>query len=292
MVRKFKDNFGFIIHDLNLRVGPYIIKPVRRHAALIQRISQYVCSDGFLYLPVAEMKCNTARPYAHFLCPPSHKVYLANNKQLPINFRQKDGALIIHLLGFLLECRAQFSDWFFDTRLPVKQDGIAIFNTSDLETLVNTVYSEFLSWSDDAQKRYINILYLHSRSRAYDDWEHFMMEYTITDAFWKLFKELPRYSLIAKSCKGHGDRMEILCKTLNVIYKPNEIKKIVEFRNELFHEALWDSMTPGFTTDGSEQIYALFNLRKLNQRLILAITGVQTMFTKSDWTSKSMESLL
>lgn len=225
MARKFKDKFGFIVHDLNLQVGPYIIKSVKHHATLIQKFNQCICSDGFLYPPVAEMKCNTAKPYAHFLCPTSHKVYLANNIQLPINFRQKDGALIIHLLGFLFGGRVQFSDWSFDTRLSVKQDGIAIFNTRDIEKVVNKVYSEFLSWPDDAQKRYINILYLHSRSRAYEDWEHFMMEYMSTDAFWKFFEKLPVYSLIAKSCKGHGNRIEILCKTLNVMYKPNEIKK-------------------------------------------------------------------
>lgn len=59
-----------------------------------------------------------------------------------------------------------------------------------------------------------------------------------------------------------------------------KLKKIVDFRNELFHEALWDSTTPGFTTDGSEQIFALFNLKKLNQRLILAVAGLQSAFTK------------
>lgn len=283
MGKRAKDRFGFFIHDFNLTVGPYIVKPVRNHAAVVKKIYKDRDAEGFFYPPLAKVNSFSAKPIHLYPMPPTHSISRADRKYLPEDFRRNDGGFLIHLLGFLYECRAQFYDWKFDTRLPMNQEKIAHFNHQELEKIVNLVYADFSAWPPDLQLRYINILYMHCRaSSPFWDWEQFMMEYTVTDAIWRFYS----------SKKGnHGERINKLCSANDILHKDKEVEDIVTFRNDLFHEALWDSDTPGFTSDGDEQIHALFNLRRLNQRLILAIAGIRSDFTRSDWTSKSFGSL-
>ena len=55
-------------------------------------------------------------------------------------------------------------------------------------------------------------------------------------------------------------------------------------RNELFHTALWDDVSPGHSS-GTESYYKVFELRALNQRLIAALLvgGVRT-YVETPWT--------
>jgi len=220
--------------------------------------------------------------------PATYSIYLKTNQQLPEDFRLKDGALIIHLLAFLFKSRAQFSDWYFDTPFPLKQDRIASFNKKELKRAVNTIYTSFSKWNKDAQTSYINALYLHARSIAYEwEWERFIMEYIITDSLWKLCTN--HLQLISNKKKiNHGDRIRKMCEKFDVQYKQTEIDYIVALRNDLFHEGFWDKVIPRHDTGTSSAFYAMLNLRKINQRLLLAIPGLDCSFVKSDWTCKGM----
>lgn len=296
MHRIYKDKFGFFIHDFNLHIGPYVIDPVKKHEAATKRINDCIY-DGFLYPPMIYVNNDAVKPHHVYWCPPSHTISLANKKQLAKDFREKDGRLIIFLLGFIYGCRAMFHDWKFDTRLPMKQDGIAIFNYNELEMVVNNVYSEFLTWGHEAQDLFMSILYINSRNPAYEwDWEQFIMEYAVTDAIWKFCTFSSSFDAhIKKTIKGklrHEDRIWLLCDYWkDVPYKQHEVERIVKYRNEIFHEAWWNKEILGFSTD-STLVEALFNLRKLNQRFIMRAGGVTSEFTRSDWTSKSRGSLI
>lgn len=292
MNRKYKDRFGFFRHDFKLRIGPYMIAPVKNHKAVAKGINKRVY-DGFLYPPMIYANNNAVKPHHVYWCHPSHTISLANKKQLAKDFREKDGRLIIFLLGFLYGSRAMFHDWKFDTRLPMRQDGIAIFNYNELEIVVNNVYSEFLTWVHEAQDLFMSILYINSRNPAYEwDWEQFIMEYAVTDALWRFFTHHSSFPVVFKKREPpHKERIKELCKGFDVLYNQFEIENIVNYRNEIFHEARWNKEIFGFSTDGA-LVDALFNLRKLNQRLILAAGGVKSVFTRSDWTSKSMSTLI
>jgi len=301
MEDKLKDRFGFFIDDFKLRIGSYIIDPVNNHSSLIQETVRLKHPDDRFYHPIVERYKvdpftkkpiekipNTKKPAHLYRMPHTHIIYSEGNQPLPENFRQKDGALIIHLLAMLYKSRAQFDGWLFDTPLPLKQDGIAVFNNSELEVVMNTVYGTFSTWKKDEQTRYINTLYLHSRSPAYRwEWEQFFMEYIITDSLWKLFKILKSVS----SNVRHSERIKEMCNQLGIMYKQNEVDIIVTLRNDLFHEGLWDKVMPGCAPQTTDSLYAVFNLRRLNQRFFLALAGVNSSFIKSDWTYKDMFAL-
>lgn len=302
MEQRLKDAFGFFVYDFKLKVGTYIIEPVNDHSTLIKEMIKLKHPDDGFYHPIEERYevdpftkktikkiPHTKKPAHLYRMPPTHIIYSESNKPLPENFRQKEGALIIHLLAALYEGRAQFSNWFFDTPLPLKQDGIAIFNNNELEKVMNIALNTFYTWKDDAQTLFINTLYIHSRCRpAYKwHWEQFLMEYIVTDSMWKFLTIIKP----PKKYVRHEDRIEYMCNNFGLFYEHNEVNKIVALRNDLFHEGLWDKAMPGYG-GSNDAIYAMFNLRKLNQRLILAITGIVSNFIKSDWKSRNRYLLL
>jgi hypothetical protein len=66
----------------------------------------------------------------------------------------------------------------------------------------------------------------------------------ILDACWKMAERL----LVLK-CKGHGDRIKVLCEEFNLVQfmRIVDIKELVRLRNDLFHETLWHDSRPGST---------------------------------------------
>lgn len=60
------------------------------------------------------------------------------------------------------------------------------------------------------------------------------------------------------------------------------IKRIVDRRNALFHEALWEGAQPS-GGGSSLGFYDVFALHRLNQRLICAVLGYQNLFVCSPW---------
>lgn len=107
------------------------------------------------------------------------------------------------------------------------------------------------------------------------------MEYIITDSLWKLCTD---HLKLMPNKGSHGDRIRKMCERFGVQYKQAKIKCIVDLRNDLFHEGLWGKTTPGHAPHTHSVLQDMFNLRRINQRLLLAIAGVDCSFVKSDWT--------
>lgn len=308
MALKLNDSFGFFIDDFSLKVGSYIIEPVASHAAIVKKVLKQKNADGFFYPIQAGYKINpltgklrkipnSEKPAHLYTLPATHIIYEKNDQELSDDFRYNDGALLIRLLAVLYDCRAQFHDLKYDTRFPLKQAMIVTSTRDELELLLNDVFNVFSTWSDEKQMRYNNILYLHSRCPAYEgEWEQFIMEYIVTDSLWNLFENLYLKTCLkarSKTCSIHAkavhkERIKIMCNCLDVHYDKDEVEnRIVKFRNELFHEGFWGEATPGFPQKNSEPFYSNLNLRKINLRLILAIAGVRSDFTKKNWNTFS-----
>lgn len=299
MALKLNDSFGFFIDDFSLKVGPYVIEPVKNHETIVKKMLKLKRSDGFYY-PIQCTKRenpstgklrkipNSEKPAHLYTLPATHIIHEKNDQELSDDFRYNDGALLIRLLAVLYDCRAQFHDWQYDTRFPLKQDGISIFTESELERLINKVFNAFSTWSVESQNHYNNILYLHTRCPAYEwEWEQFIMEYMVTDSLWRLFTRLYSQKEVP-----HSKRIETMCSFLHVHYDKDEVEnRIVKFRNVLFHEGFWGEATPGFSQKNSEPFYANLSLRKLNHRLILALAGIRSKFTKKNWKTFSRCSL-
>jgi hypothetical protein len=61
------------------------------------------------------------------------------------------------------------------------------------------------------------------------------------------------------------------------------LNKMYDLRNQLFHEALWNNQTPGQGSSDARLIEKW--LAKMNDQLIVAITGYKNKFTGRGWWS-------
>jgi hypothetical protein len=124
-----------------------------------------------------------------------------------------------------------------------------------------------------------------NRAPAYEwDWEHFIIEYFVFDACWKSAVELKLVP--EKDGRGnritHRERINWLCAKFNLQHKTDIIREIVNLRNDLFHEALWDRGQPG-TASTSGSFFSPLHLRRFNQRLVLALLGYENDYMRSSW---------
>lgn len=111
-------------------------------------------------------------------------------------------------------------------------------------------------------------------------WDEFIYRYMVFDAIYKFYS-----LLVDKRANSHKERVVFLCKKFSIPYPKKDdediVAKIVKLRNDLFHEALWDSATPGL--QDSEAYLAAKWLGKLNARLITAVSGYNNKYSKSPW---------
>ena len=102
-----------------------------------------------------------------------------------------------------------------------------------------------------------------------------MIEYMVFDGCWNL-------SGLSSNRSGHGGRMKTLCDKWRIPFDDHRITRIVNLRNYLFHETLWDKSQPstGVSSEASLQAY---NLRRLNQRLISALLRYSNSYVQTSW---------
>lgn len=100
-------------------------------------------------------------------------------------------------------------------------------------------------------------------------------QYQVLDTCWNL------HSLIAgvKSKSPHGERASNLCSEYG-IKPPDWLGSLVKLRNELTHEAKFSGKPLGFGAN-QEASEATDGLIRFNQRLLLALLGVEHAFTSS-----------
>lgn len=184
----------------------------------------------------------------------------------------------MYLAGYLFGYRLQFYDWWFDGRINLKSSHNV--NISD-ETVSDFFSKSYAAWKPlrpEARKSFTNILYMISRSEMYEwDWERFMINYMTFDACYAHAEE--RREVRSPTHKG---RFEVMCKRYGLYFDAAMVNKIVELRNDLFHEALWDGDRP--CSSGGQSSFELTEfLRGINQRLIPALLGYSTKYIGSRW---------
>jgi len=240
------DFFGYLPYKSNIEFNEGRITPVKEFDKVSKWVDNYVNQDGFIYPPIErQMKLDittmkylgeipkSERPALLQRIPPSHELCLYSLDENK-NIREGAGAFIIHLLAYLFGVRLQFYDWWFDGRVPIKSTHNICFSEKTVEKFLYHCYQIWSSWSEENQKRIINVLYMHSRAPSYEwDWERFMIEYMVLDGCWKLAELV--YKLTGKKHKG---RINILCQKFDIPLNETLISDIVQLRNDLFHETL------------------------------------------------------
>lgn len=306
-----RDLFGPLQHPYSIDFGAGRIDPLPELADLLGGLQRSVHPDGYLYPPrqhqvqyvwprlhryrivratrrlllrvrakfgaldpavedaallgqVPKIVPQSTRPAFLWCLPATHSVTVDHS--IDPEFRHGDGGFVIHLAGYLYGKRVQFQDWQFDGRVAYSHSAHAVYPTPS--TAAHLFSKGFNTWRTFPMKKrrsFVTALYLHTKVPSYEwVWEQFMIEYMVFDALWKI---------TGLSGAGHRDRIKTACSQFGLPFDEHVPGEIVNLRNNLVHEAVWEEQTPGFalTHHGWDRTH---QLRALNQRLIPAILEV------------------
>ena len=247
--------------------------------------------DGFLYPPIQksfiidpktlenkEEVPRSERPALLHKLLPSHSIQIANCESKEEN-RKGASSFLIHLLGFLLGYRLQFHDWWVDGRIPIETNNGLDSTKETVEDFLSHCFIVWKGWEAKDQKSIINLLYMFSCSVHYEwDWERYLNNYMVFDGLWRLSRNLKHI----KKEYSHSKRIGELCREYKIPYDPEISIKIVNLRNDLFHESLWDGGQPGSSGSQESTGSGLF-MRNLSSRIIPALFAYNTPFVKTKW---------
>ncbi|MBN4054561.1 hypothetical protein JYT87_02510 [Nitrospira defluvii] len=83
---------------------------------------------------------------------------------------------------------------------------------------------------------------------------------------------------------GHGDRLNKILAHFKMHQNEVIVKKIVEIRNDLFHEGLWGTKHP-MSSEDDKEYHSMRYLHEIVKRCLLRIIGIESPFIKSNWES-------
>ena len=277
--------FGFLPIEWLIEFDCGKIVPIPEFKKVSRIIQKHLHHDGHFYPPTLESVVvvnpvkskktrKTKRPAFLYPVAPSHDLFLTPLRA-EINIREGSAGFILHLLSFLFHTRLQFADWFYDGRIPIEWVGKEIHHPSQAGSYLSLAYKVWSVWPIEEQKRFTNILYMHSRRFVYEwEWEEFINQYLVLDACWKMAEMLFGLNAgnVDKSIKGlHKRRLAALRDKFDL---PGDdfidSDKLANLRNNLFHEVLWHGVRPGSARNRSEY-HMPTRLVVLNQQLIFAL---------------------
>lgn len=247
-------HFGFLFFGTEFSFDQGRVTPTRDFDSISKRLSKILDVDGYLYPPTMkevqfdsisgkQSTLRRKRPVFQFWLPASHELIL-KSELLHSEVKEESAALIMYLIGLIFNTRLQFSDWFIDGRISMhpKERPVIASYPAILGNQISLAYERWARWSITEQRRFLNILYLFSRSDVYQwDWEKFLLQYMILDSCWKMGQRLfnfnaKRHSNRAKELYGH------FALHHPILDSPGELS---DLRNDLFHEGTWHNGRPG-----------------------------------------------
>ena len=189
------DHFGFLPINRTIVFDDGAVEPLPSLEADITRVRQATHRDGYLYPPRRhDHALHVFEPLGEATERPSHLHRMPSSHVLRLDsalaeagspFRGGDGAFLMHFLALMFGYRLQFSDWWFDTRLPMFPRRWRLPAPEHLEgRFLSDAYRVWRSWPSSERTRFTNLLYMHVRSIAYEwDWERFAVNYMVFDGW-------------------------------------------------------------------------------------------------------------
>jgi hypothetical protein len=288
------DKFGFIPEHLDLLWSEGQIRTIVEPHEALRWVEQYANTDGYLYPPLmywrrqdpknpegeSEKIEGTERPALLHRLPATHELRLTRAPDEPGALRLREAGFVVHFLGFLHGRRCQFWDWWVDGRLLTSHhNDYILFQPEVTSICLERALGRWATWPPADQNVLINALFLHNRAPMYEwDWERFQAEYQVLDALYAVANR--RYGVKAS---GHAKRIAALCDFFDLHRNVPLIEEMVRLRNDLTHEALWGKQMPTSAPQGTFQMP--YWLHRLNQRLGLAVLGIDNDYVHTKWQS-------
>lgn len=286
-----EDHFGYLPVKRMFEFEGGTVEPHAAFDAATAWMSKYAFGDGYLYPPLQarsvavadgflEVPVNEAgRPCLLHRLPVTHTIHLPGYEKTQEDGRYEIAGFVMHFLAFLFGYRCHFFDWWLDGRVPTRStaDHITSWHRQNNRALRDAV-SAWSKWEKRQQTVAINVLYLHSRAPQYEwPWERLQAEYQTFDAVYAI--ALAQAVVVNVS---HKKRFAAMCDALNLAFDKDKVDAIVDLRNDLIHEVIWDGRMPGEARSDASWRAAPW-IHDLTKRAFLALCGVTGEYTSSPW---------
>lgn len=271
-----------------------VIRPLPTFKEVQAWLDENLHRDGFFYPPMVanfrsqfdvekrewtycdDPEPNTEKPAHLYALIPTHELHYTG---VGTDDRGRlVASILLQALSFFFGTRLQFADWLTDLRVKVKTRGPFYVRPQEVPHIMNLVYEKAVGLDDKDRLLLHNILAIHNRTGSYNwMWERFLWSYNAFDACWWFLK---------RERGVHGKRIKVLCDELGIPDAVEERRAIVRLRNELVHEVCWDEGrygSDGTVVGGA----AVFNLKKLVDRILLHVLDIPCEARTTTWLSRS-----
>ena len=270
------DRFGFLPVNRALAFSGGHAEPAPDLEALIEEVRLATREDSgyrWIYPP----SNSAGSPQLLFQMPASHTLTL----DAVAAQRSADAAFVMYFLGHIFGFRLQFEGWWFDGRLPTQEAAggrwWSFLSETKVSGLLSDAYRVWRAWPSSERTRFTNLLYMHVRSFSYRwDWERLTVRYMVFDGCYKMARALGYVNKVP-----HKLRLDAMLAWAGMPTDSASVEGIVDLRNYLFHEALWDSRQPG--TASRKGFKHADDLWRISDRLLFALAGYTGDYVKIGW---------
>lgn len=304
MSNNYEDKFGYLPEAIEIIFSIGKITPLPDIKDIYTKVSERAYKQSYLFSPQIitkrpvnrdifnsendeiqwEDEPGSIRPAPMMHLPPTHKIEICG--PVSTSGRMGIGSYLINLAAFFYGTRAQFHDWRVDGRATIKNRSCFSASKKSREMFFNLAICTWEKYPDEYRVRITNIIFLYLRALSEEyDWLEFTLMYMVFDSCYWLASKY--YGVKAKR---HIERPQAVAKKFGIIEDTEKFTRWVEFRNNLFHEALWLGDTPGSSTK-SKRYNDLLYFQAFVCRVITALLGYTDSFISSKWNSVGRVSL-
>lgn len=296
MSNLYEDEFGFIPEPALISLPCGKIEPLPEYHQLKEDLERAAHRDGFLYpptitvrrailgscaLPVAdldkwELVPRSERPSPVQDIPASHKLSVRGD--IGKDGRNGVGGFLVHLTGLVYGVRAQFHDWLIDGRVSIKNRNDFCVHGHAADRLFEAALNTWSAWPEQLQTRITNILFVVAKASCEEyEWLKFALDYMAFDACYRIAEHIHHIQ-----AKTHKDRFAVMASYFEVHHDSRQFSCWTQMRNNLFHEALWNTEAPGHSTFSSDSENVMY-LGAFTSRITVALLGFPCKYVGSDW---------
>ena len=296
MCTLYEDEFGFIPEPALISFPCGKIEPLPAYHQLREDLEQSANRDGFLYPPTITVRravCDlsalphpepaqwevvpqTERPSPVQDIPASHK--LSVRGAIAKSGRNGIGGFVVQLMGFMYGVRAQFHDWRLDGRISIRNRGDFHTYGYTANRFFEAALTTWSGWPPALQTRITNILYVLGKASCEEyEWLRFALGYMAFDACYTIARDVHHVS-----ARNHRDRLAKMAGCFTIQQDSEQFSRWVHMRNNLFHEALWNTEVPGYSTFSPDSENVMY-FGSFTHRIIVALLGFPGKYVESNW---------
>lgn len=211
---------------------------------------------------------------------PTHTFHLNSKNDSALNkFDQNPSFFILQIIAYITGFRVVPHDFWFDGKIPIKPTNNVL--CTDLSPIVDKAFKTWESLEPNARNELSAIFYFYNRSPSYHwRFEKFSHDFMIFDSALKFYKSNISDFQVCKGKKYYN-----FLDHLNISYKEDILKILIDSRNDLFHQFKWGEGAPGLFADG-QLIGSAITFRRMLHAVLGKLINLEGKYFNNDWESR------